>query len=378
MSRSFAFKGKRSIATLAFAAIVLCLAFVTADSGRAGLAPPPGKVLISGTAYAFFDIDDRVPGAVVRIEEYPELSAPVQADGSYFIEVPDDANVTPYIDTPAGYNDIYLQTFHTSGSNLEHVNFQVVPDLYYYGFAALLGVPLDENGRIEQCVIVSTFSIHEARDATTFDPGFKDVYPHGLPGSTATITPLQGDTRGPIYFTYPGILPDPAQTASSEDGGVLWVEVPPGYYWLEPEHPTERLAPFLAHCENGRLINANPPWGFYELKDGEEPDPAVMASEPDTKLDARVNRKARATGRGKKRKVKLGLNAGEPLNAKLIVTRGKRRLGPPKTRQLKPGKRSLAVRIRRKVGPGRASVKLKLADRAGNTKVATRKVRIRR
>ena len=378
MPISLAFRAKFSIATLALAGMALCLAFVTTDSGKAGLGPAPGKVLISGTAYAFFDIDDRVPGAVVRIDEFPGLSAPVQADGSYVIEVPDDANVTPYIDTPDGYNDIYLQTFHTSGSNLEHVNFQVVPDLYYNGFALLLDVPRDENGQIEQCVIVSTFSIHEARDATTFDPGFKDVYPHGLPGSTATITPLMGDTRGPIYFSYPAILPDPAQTASSEDGGVLWVEVPPGYYWLEPSHPTERLAPFLAHCENGRLINANPPWGFYELKDGEEPDPAVMASEPDTTLDARVDKKAKAGGKGKKRKVKLGLNAGEPLTAKLVVTRGKRKLGPAKTKQLKPGKRKLAVRIRKQVGPGRVKAKLMLTDEAGNTKVATRQTRIGR
>lgn len=378
MSKSPVFRGKISIAALAFAAMALCLAFATTDSGRAGLAPQPGKVLISGTAYAFFDIDDRVPGAVVRVEEYPGISGPVQADGSYVIEVPDDANVTPYIDAPGGYNDIYLQTFHTSGSNLEHVNFQVVPDLYYIGFAALLGVPLDENGQIEQCVIVSTFSIHEARDATTFDPGFKDVYPHGLPGATATITPLQGDTRGPVYFSYPGIIPDVNQPESSEDGGVLWTMVPPGYYWLEPDHPTERLAPFLAHCENGRLINANPPWGFYELKAGEEPDPAVMASEPDTELEAKVNKKARTSGKGKKRKVKLGLNAGEPLTAKLIVTRGKRKLGKPKTKQLKPGKRKLAVRIRKGVGPGRAKAKLKLTDEAGNRKVAKRKVRIRR
>jgi hypothetical protein len=378
MSKPLDFTGKLSIGTLAFAAVLLCLAFVATDPGSAGRAPQSGKVLISGTAYAFFDIDDRIPGAVVRIEEYPELSAPVEPDGSYAVEVPDNANVTPYIETPDGYNDIYLQTFHTSGSDLKHVNFQVVPDLYYFAFAALLGVPLDEDGQIEQCVIVSTFSIHEARDATTFDPGFKDVYPHGLPGSTATISPLQGDTRGPIYFTFPGIIPDPEQPASSEDGGVLWVEVPPGYYWLEPEDPTERLAPFLAHCENGRLINANPPWGFYELKDGEQPDPAVMASEPDTKLEAKVNRKAKATGKGKKRKVKLGLKAGEPLTAKLIVTRGERRLAPPKTRQLEPGKRSLTVRIRKRVGPGRVKAKLKLSDEVGNTKVATRKVRIRR
>ena len=103
-----------------------------------------------------------------------------------------------------------------------------------------------------------------------------------------------------------------------------------------------------------------------------------MASEPDTELQARVTKKARTTGKGKKRKVKLGLNAGEPLTAKLIVTRGKRRLAPPKTRQLEPGKRTLTVRIRKKVGPGRIRAKLKLSDEAGNRKVATRKVRLPR
>jgi hypothetical protein len=267
------------------AAAVAVAALVLLAPGAAGAAKPKAEtVTISGTAYAFFDIDDRVPGAVVRVEEHPEIAGPVAVDGSYEIEVPDDSTITPYIEVPAGYEGIYLQTFHTSGQDLDHVNFQVVPRPIYLALAALLGVPLDESGRIEQCAVVSTFSIHEARDATTFDPGFKDVYPHGLPGSTATISPTLGQTRGPIYFNA-AIIPDPDEPASSVDGGVLWAEVPPGYYWLEPSHPTERLAPFLAHCEDGRLINANPPWGFYELRSGEQPDPAATAVQPGGKPD---------------------------------------------------------------------------------------------
>ena len=376
MKGSFSIGNRVFLAVLASAALLITWAFAAPDAS-AGYRQP-GTVTISGTAYAFFDIDDRIPGGVVKVDEFPDIASPVMAGGYYEITVPDEANVTPYIETPDGYHDIYLQTFHTTGRDLKHVNFQVVPDLYYFGFAALLGVPLDENDEIEECVIVSTFSIHEARDAISFDPGFKDVYPHGLPGSTATITPAQGNTRGPVYFSYPAIIPDLNQTESSEDGGVLWVEVPAGYYWLEPKHPTERLAPFLAHCENGRLINANPPWGFYELKDGEEPHPSVMASGPDTELEATVNKKAHAKGKGKKRKVKLGLKAGEQLIARLVVKRGKRRISPPKTKLLDPGKRALAVKIRKKAGPGRAKAKLEMTDPAGNSEVATRKVRIPR
>ncbi|MBK5111831.1 MAG: hypothetical protein JJE10_10840 [Thermoleophilia bacterium] len=105
--------------------------------------------MIEGTAYAFFDIDDRIPGGVVGVEELPEISGPVGPEGHYAIQVPDNASVTPYIETPAGYRDIYLQTFYTSGEDLQHVNFQVVPDIYYVGFAALLGIPLDENQVLE-------------------------------------------------------------------------------------------------------------------------------------------------------------------------------------------------------------------------------------
>lgn len=263
------------LATLiALAVPTLCLPTHAEAKGR-----HRDTVHIRGTAYAFFDIDDRVPGGVVRVEEYPHVSGPVAADGSYEIEVPDRATITPYIEVPEGYERIYLQTFHTSGEDLEHVNFQVVTTEIYRLLAGFLGVPLDEDGQLERCAIASTFSIREARAATTFDPGFKSVYPHGLPGATVTMSPRWGDTRGPIYFNE-FILPDPSRTSSSVDGGVLWVEVPAGHYWLEPSHPTRRLAPVLVRCEPGRLVNANPPWGLYELEDGEEPDPAVMMVKP--------------------------------------------------------------------------------------------------
>ena len=271
-------------------ATLIALVAAALSAPQAALAGPSGTVHMRGTVYAFFDIDDRIPGSVVRVEEYPEISDTVAADGSYDIEVPDQATITPYVEVPEGYEKIYLQTFHTSGQDLEHVNFQVVPSDIYRILALFLGVPLGEDGQIVECAIATTFSIHEARDATTFDPGFKDVYPHGLPDSTATITPRWGNTRGPVYFGA-DVLPNEDLTSSSVDGGVLFLEVPPGWYWLEPSHPTERLAPALVHCENGRLVNANPPWGLYELKEGEAPDHAVRVVTPDgPKSDERIAR----------------------------------------------------------------------------------------
>jgi hypothetical protein len=362
----------------AAALLIAVLAALSGGTPRT-VAATGDTVTISGVAYAFFGIDDHAPGAVVRVDEFPELSAPVAIDGSYSIEVPDNENVTLYIDPPATYVKTYLQTFHTSGADIEKAHFQMPREWHYNAFSALLEIPRDRDGALKDCVIVSTFSIHEARDATTFDPGFKDVYPHGLPDSTATITPRLGNTKGATFFDFePLILPNPDRTSSSLDGGVLWTEVPPGYYWLEPEHPTERLAPFLAHCENGRVINASPPWGFYELKPGQEPDPAVMASAPDTSIDARVARRAIAQRRGRSRSVKLELFANEPLTAKLVIRRGSSVLGSSKSLSLKSGRRTVSAPIRAGVRRGAARATLTLSDAAGNRMSASRSVRLPR
>lgn len=366
---------RRAAIAFAVTAALASLAALLPAGARAGT--PVDTIHIRGVAYAFFGIDDHLPGAIVRIDEFPGLSAAVQADGSYDIEVPDDADVTPYIDPPPGYRTTYLQTFHTSGHDLENVHFQVTPDPYYLAFAGLLSIPLDENQTIEDCAIVSTFSIHEARDATSFDPGFKDVYPHGLPDSTATIEPVRGSTRGPIYFTS-SVIPDPAQTSSSVDGGVLWAEVPPGWYRMRPDHPTERLAPFLAHCRPGRLVNASPPWGFYELRPGEKPDPSVLADPPDEKVSGRVAGEPRVRVRGNRRTVRVRFTTGERTDARLRVLRGEQRLGASADTGFRRGRHRLRVRIRRATTAGPATARLRLRDRAGNRKVIEKDVRIPR
>ena len=347
----------------------------TAASAAAG-----ATVTISGNVYAFFGIDDVIPGSVVKVDEYPALSANVGPDGTYAIEVPDDANVTPYISTPVGYRDTYLQTFHTAGEDLIHVNFQVTMDLHYLGFSAILGVPLDDNKVIKDCVIVSTFSITAARDATTFDPGFKNVYPHGLANSTATIDPAgQGNTKGPVYFNE-SVIPTIDQTSSSVDGGVLWTEVPPGWYKLTPSNPTSNLAPFTAHCENGRLINASPPWGFYELHNGEAPNPAVLSDEPpvvvpDTSVSAAAAKKAVVTRKGKRRTIKLSLSAAEAVKAKLSANRG---IGSTKLRSLPAGKHVLSIQVRRNVAAGPVKLTLSLSDEAGNQLTVKRQTKLPR
>ena len=113
---------------------------------------------ISGRAYAFNHMDTFLAGATIRVRELPGLSATTDATGDYVLEVPDDTNVTPYIDPPPGYHQIDLQTFHPRGEPIENANFQTPGDAEYNGLAALLQVPFGPDGRPEQCAIAAAGS----------------------------------------------------------------------------------------------------------------------------------------------------------------------------------------------------------------------------
>lgn len=385
--------------------IALTVLLMTPFWGRAAASGEGATVTMSGNAYAFFGIDNTMPGAVVRIEEYPQLEAAVQPDGSYRLEVPDGVNVTPYIvpaDTydpelisslrpPPPYERVYNQTFRTSGEDLEKVHFQIPANEIYKVFIRALGAeytgpPGDE--RLKNCAIVSTFSMKEARAADDFRPPspeppgypetFRDVYPHGVAGSTGSISPRPASVDGPVFFSFPGIFPDRDLTASTVDGGVLWTEVPPGSYWMEAENPEPgvEFAPFRATCKPGRLVNASPPWGFYELENGTDPDPAVFAEAPDTAVSATVGARASVSGKGRKRTVSLVVNAGEQLKARMTIRRGGRRLASL-TRELGEGRTVL-----RKVIPGQtkaftATLGVTLTDLSGNVESVSRSVRIK-
>ena len=98
----------------------LLAAGVIGALGAAGPATSAQRtVAISGRAYAFNHSDTGLAGAVIRVRELPQLSAVADAVGDYVLRVPDDTNVTPYIEPPPGYHQIDLQTFHTRGEPIE-------------------------------------------------------------------------------------------------------------------------------------------------------------------------------------------------------------------------------------------------------------------
>lgn len=216
-----------------------------------------GTVTISGTAYEFNTVKKLLGGAVVHVLEDPALTTTVADDGTYALEVPDGAAVTPYI-TKDGYGTIYLQTFTTAGQDLGNVNFQT-PTVNVMGLlAAVLGIEKNEEGYPAQCVVVSTVSTKQVRGVSYQD--FISWGAHGVAGVTASISPEAG-TR--TYFNEQ-VIPDRTVTETSKDGGVAWTELPAGEYTLSAHGAGSDWPEVDVTCADGRIVNANPPWGLNQ------------------------------------------------------------------------------------------------------------------
>lgn len=353
---------KRVCAVFA-ATSVLALGAVT----EADAAPAP-SVTISGKAYRFNHMDTPIPGATIKVRENSALSTVTDANGDYVLTVPNDTNVTPYIEsgdyTPGQhYNEIDLQTFHPRGEDIVNANFQTPSDPEYLGLKLILSVESREDGRPAQCAIVTTSSARNVRgvDYQTF----WDRTPHGVAGTTAIEFPA---LDGPIYFN-DSVIPDKTKTESSEDGGIVWVEVPAGTYRITGSNPNTRFASFLATCAPGRVVNANPPWGMYELAPGEEP---LAASDVAGSVTS-----AKAVRKGKKaRQVKFKATTGEQLDLSATLYKGGKKVGSKSMKAVAAGKREFTLAVKPSAGKGKATLKVKMTDAAGVSFTSSRTVNL--
>jgi hypothetical protein len=315
-------------------------------------------VTISGNAYAFIFAgnEDRLEGATIGIAEIPELTTTAGPNGFYALEVPDNTTITPFARID-GYYTTHHQSFHTRGQDLRQVNFQM-PELSTYTLLAN-GVDADResDGTLSKCGIVSTFFQKEGRSFPDFDD-FHDFRPHGVEGSTAESTPLAGG--GPLYFN-PSVIPDPTQPSSSRDGGVLWVNVESGVYKVRGSNDETRHASFVATCAPGRLVNANPPWGLYELAGNEESNPATL---PDTEVDASVRSTAVVRKGPRQRLLKVRIRASESVTATVELRQGRLRL--KKRLTVPAGNPVLTVPVSSRFKKGTVKVIIVLTDGALN------------
>ena len=342
----------------AVALVLIALVGLTAAGAEAAKNPNLRQIHVRGTVYTF-DNQTPIAGATVGVAELPGVSAQSGADGGYDLVVPDGTKFTPYADA-AGHHRIYLQTYVSQGKDMQRVNFQMPSDGAYNGLALILSVPRDANNEPVNCAVVSTFSTINVRDLSFND--FVAYGAHGVAGATASASPA---LPNPVYFNE-SVIPDPSRTSSSVDGGVVWPVVPAGVYKFTAQDPSTRFAPFRATCEPGRVVNANPPQGFYELRPGEKVDSSVAASLASVRFDPR----------GSRSRLKVRVKAREYVALRGVLKRGKKALAKRRTKGYAPGERTLAFPIGRGLAGKRIAVKLTMEDGQGNVKTFTRRVKV--
>lgn len=217
-------------------------------------APAAKTYRVSGEAIPFDKgPDGRIAGAKISVLEHPEMTMVTGADGHFeFAGLAAGSEVTLVMEHQ-DFHTIQTATFTVDG-DLERVTFQAVSHSIYAALGVVVKVTPDEANR---CQMVTTI--------TRIGKSIYDAGAHGEADVTVTLDPPLPAEQGPIYFDA-SVIPDRTLTRSSEDGGVLFTQVPPGEYtWTATKEGAE-FTRVKMKCRAGVLINASPPRGLQRIK----------------------------------------------------------------------------------------------------------------
>lgn len=218
------------------------------DDGIGGNGSCRFGVPLSGNALDFLS-GARIAGATVSLVERPEARTVTGSAGEFaFADLAEGDLATLVLDHP-DYVPIQTASIRLGPEGASRVTFQAVTPFVYDAFADLLAVTPDPA----RCQLVTTIT---RVGKSIYDPGA-----HGEAGATVTLSPPVAAAQGPIYFNA-SVLPDRALVESSEDGGVLFVNVPPGVYRWSAFKPGAAFSWLTMTCRPGLLVNASPPWGL--------------------------------------------------------------------------------------------------------------------
>ncbi len=209
--------------------------------------------MASGAAYNFGPTGGAVVDGEVSIQELAEQVTRTDANGAFaFDGLPVGARASFALRAP-GRPEIQTATFVLPEEPLQGVSFQSPDDT----MVTLLGILVGVAPRPDRCQLAAT--------VTRANPELVAGKTHGEPGATVTIDPVPAEADGPIYFnliTWNAIWPDRRLAATTDDGGVLYVNVTPGSYRLRAHKDGVQFRDVELTCRAGVVVNAAPPWGL--------------------------------------------------------------------------------------------------------------------
>ncbi|MBK8999372.1 MAG: hypothetical protein IPM35_26930 [Myxococcales bacterium] len=235
----------------------LCLLCVfsagCSDEDEAKAKAKPVLAPVKGTAAPFNDaVTGRIEGATISVVEHPDMQMTTGADGLFsFDGIYSGEEVTLVLEHPS-WPTTQTGTHLVPEEGIEDLTFQVPTKPIYDALAAIVQITPDPS----RCQMVTTVT---RKGGTILAPGA-----HGEAGVTVTLAPELPKEHGPVYFNA-SVLPDKSLTESSEDGGVLFTNVPPGEYVWSGHKSGAALGDVKFKCRAGVLVNASPPRGMNVL-----------------------------------------------------------------------------------------------------------------
>lgn len=237
------------------ASCFLALALISCSDDEPASTPAastPGKTYrVSGDAIPFDKgPDGRIEGARISVLERPGVVVTTGADGHFeFSGFAAGSEVTLVLEHP-DYHVIQTGTQTIVDADIERVTFQAVTHSIYGLLAGVVGVTPDE---VNACQMVTTIT---RVGKSIYDPGA-----HGEADVIVSLDPPLPAAHGPVYFNS-DVIPDKALTISSDDGGVLFTQVPPGEYTWTATKAGATFTKVKMKCRAGVLVNASPPKGL--------------------------------------------------------------------------------------------------------------------
>lgn len=201
---------------------------------------------LPGTPYG------RIADGALHVLEQPEVQAVTAADGHFEIHGLAPGKDATFVLVASGFPEAQTRTFQALYAALERVTFQVPNDALLQGLADVLQITPDPT----RCQLVTTVT---RVGKSIYDPGA-----HGEAGATVSIDPPVSAESGPVYFNS-NVIPDRSLTESSDDGGVVFVNVPPGEYTLTAAKAGLKFETVRMQCRPNVLVNASPPYGLQAL-----------------------------------------------------------------------------------------------------------------
>lgn len=211
---------------------------------------------VTGQIYRFDTTWSMLEGAEVSLLERPYTPTTVISDenGLFTFDglAPDD-EVT-FLSRHPDFFPTQTATLRPGARGLDDVTIQQPPKVIVWAMALFLLRPLDPNA----CQIA----------ATVTEPG-ANPWSQGIEGVQVSIDPPLEPSQGPFYFKIieiPGWpildLPLPWLTETTGDGGLVYINVPPGEYVLTAHKEGMEFTPAHIKCRPGVLVNASPPYGL--------------------------------------------------------------------------------------------------------------------